>query len=64
MVELAGGLAGAADGLTKLSTLLFSALLKPAKKSHDLIRTTKAKHGPRIKDFIQRLARWSGNCTM
>lgn len=56
MAEPAGGLAGAADVLTKLSSLFSSAPLKPAEKRHDLTYTTKAKHGPRIEDFIQRSA--------
>lgn len=56
MAEPADGLAGAADALTKLSSLFSSALLKPAEKCHDLIHTTKAKHGPRFEDFIQRSA--------
>lgn len=40
--------------LTKLSTLPSSPLSKSAKKSHDFICNTKAKHGQTFENFVQR----------
>lgn len=48
MAQRAGGLAEAPDTLTKLSNWFSIPLSKSAKKGHDVICITKAKHGPTL----------------